>query len=908
MKPTNRLILFSLCLTMGCRTADTSSFSLKSLPFGSKSSKAEMTEEEIEENSRKFVENVKKKAARTEQEAEASIKLGQQEIIAWYQDEDDRHISKARKHFQKSLELQPTQNVEAHHGLAVVADLEKNFKEAEKQYQYALAQAPSDSKILGNLGYSYLLQNRLAESERYLLRSTQVDPTNTDAVKHLGDVYAAQGRPGEAQATYSKIMSSEAARQLASEQVKPTPEKQEESLLGKLMPGHQQQQQQVNSETNPKQPSIAELQNRAAMSRVQQPTREEFSGLPSIRPDMQHQSHSQLNPEQRLKDELAAIDRERYQNHQGSAISMNSSTGAIERSSLGSQQTRSPQPLNAREQYAQNFQQQQSGASRQAYGGNGNRQQGTALFIGREGEISNLPNQQQVVRQQQQVVRQSPTQLPQISSGQSVNSDFNPQQPPENSRFPAGPISQSQYLTQQNASHDPLQKPWSGTSTPEQQHNAQTNRAQQVGYHPQNSAAQLNETRNLGYEYPTNDQSVATPSTSAQIYSGRRNVTATPNGNPEGAPATLRQPSQQYSNPAQQFNNHPEQFNHSNQYQNPPRHQPSPNNINSPKEPSSRNAFEEASLEAARMGMGLGPGSMFPTMNQTAPQQQPGANSRWNGSSYSQPNRVLPTDMAPLDLQQAFDRPAVNSMGQQVPTSEVTNRPEQFGTASRYDAHLQQQNHQTPGQQQQLLQQQRRQQQQMEQQLGQQRMPASQQLNQQMQGAWNQRQMNLHTPAPNAPALRSPAEHGGMLPYETTSDNKPERPQGQQQFQEQQQEQQYQPQPQSQQNFSAQRPLNQNFYGQVQDRSSGENRGTQQIPGAAASNQNYIEPPPYHSSLNQSNQTNPYQQQPIIQSGYQETRPSQNEPASRSYNPPHPSSYGQLPAIVPGEKQTTTLP
>ncbi len=902
MKPTNRLILFSLCLTMGCRTADTSTFSLKSLPFGSKSSKAEMTEEEIEENSRKFVENVKKEAARTEQESEASIKLGQQEIIAWYQDENDRHIATARKHFQKSLELQPTQNVEAHHGLAVVADLEKNFKEAEKQYQYALAQAPSDSKILGNLGYSYLLQNRLAESERYLLRSTQVDPTNTDAVKHLGDVYLAQGRPGEAQATYSKIMSSEAARQLASEQVKPTPEKQEESLLGKLMPGHQQKS---NAETTPNQPSMAELQNRAAMSRVQQPAREEFSGLPRISPDMQHQSHSQYAPEQQLKDQLAAIDRERYQNHQGSAISMNSSTGAIDQSSLGSQQTRSPQPLNAREQYAQNFQQQPRD-SRQDYRGNGNRSQGTALFIGREGEISNLSNpQQQVARQQQQqVVRQSPTQLPQISSGQLVNSDFNPQQPPEGSRFPTGTISQTQYLTQQTASHDPLQKPWSGASTPEQQNNAQTNRAQQVGYHPQNPSSQQG-TRNLGYEYPTNDQSVATPSSPAQVYSGRRNVTETPNRNSPGAPASPRQASQQFSNPPQQFNNYSEQFNNSNQYQKSDQYQPSQINTNSPKAPSSRNAFEEASLEAARMGMGLGPGSMFPTMNQTAPQQQPGANSRWNGSSYSQPNRILPTDMAPVDLQQAFDRPTVNSMGQQVPTSEVTNRPEQFGTASRYDAHLQQQNYQTPGHQQQLLQQQRSQQQQMEQQLAQQRMPANQQLNQQMQGAWNQRQMSLHTPAPNAPALRSPAEHGGMLPYGTTSDNTPELPQGQQPLQEQHQEQQYQPsqpQPQSQQNFSAQRPLNQNFYGQVQDRTSGDNRTTS---GAASSNQNFVEPPPYHSSSNQVNQSNSYQQQPIIQSGYQETHPSQYEPASRSYNAPQPSSYGRLPAIVPGEKQTT---
>ncbi len=152
-----------------------------------------------------------------------SIQDGQREIAAWYSDHQPQRLTQAKEHFQNVLQRSP-QNSEAHHGIAIVADLEKNYTQAERHYQQALVQNPNNSDILGDLGYSYLLQNRLSESERYSLMALQANPANQKAQKHLGDVYAKQGKVEQAQEAYAKVMSIADAEQTAAENARKSSE------------------------------------------------------------------------------------------------------------------------------------------------------------------------------------------------------------------------------------------------------------------------------------------------------------------------------------------------------------------------------------------------------------------------------------------------------------------------------------------------------------------------------------------------------------------------------------------------------------------------------------------------------------------------------------------------------------
>ncbi|MFO1096182.1 MAG: tetratricopeptide repeat protein [Planctomycetaceae bacterium] len=80
----------------------------------------------------------------------------------------------------------------AHHLLAVIADLEGRFGDAEHHYNAALQSDPQNAVIIGDLGYSYLLQGRLALAEQYLLRARAIDPGNANVSKNLAVLSAAK--------------------------------------------------------------------------------------------------------------------------------------------------------------------------------------------------------------------------------------------------------------------------------------------------------------------------------------------------------------------------------------------------------------------------------------------------------------------------------------------------------------------------------------------------------------------------------------------------------------------------------------------------------------------------------------------------------------------------------------------
>ncbi|MCA9065027.1 MAG: tetratricopeptide repeat protein, partial [Planctomycetaceae bacterium] len=101
-------------------------------------------------------------------------------------------LDTARKLFSEVLEGAPSDPT-AHHGLAIVADLDQQWQEAQYHYQQALRSRPRDPALLGDLGYSYLLQHRDYEASRYLNQAIEIQPDHQVAYVHLAMLSLRQG-------------------------------------------------------------------------------------------------------------------------------------------------------------------------------------------------------------------------------------------------------------------------------------------------------------------------------------------------------------------------------------------------------------------------------------------------------------------------------------------------------------------------------------------------------------------------------------------------------------------------------------------------------------------------------------------------------------------------------------------
>ncbi|MCP4172708.1 MAG: hypothetical protein GY758_18255 [Fuerstiella sp.] len=117
-------------------------------------------------------------------------------------------LARARQDFQEALDLDDS-NASAHHGVAIVADLQEDWSAAEDHYKQALRQRPQDPGILNDLGYSYLLQNRYYESSQYLNQALQVAPGYEHAHINLALLSLKRGDRVGAETRLSDIYSPE---------------------------------------------------------------------------------------------------------------------------------------------------------------------------------------------------------------------------------------------------------------------------------------------------------------------------------------------------------------------------------------------------------------------------------------------------------------------------------------------------------------------------------------------------------------------------------------------------------------------------------------------------------------------------------------------------------------------------
>lgn len=104
----------------------------------------------------------------------------------------DGNMEEAKAAYQRVLNQQPN-HVIANHRLAVIADKQHDFPAAEKHYLTALRINDTEPNLLSDLGYSYLLQQRYAESEKFLKRAVEIQPAHSKALNNLGLLYGKMG-------------------------------------------------------------------------------------------------------------------------------------------------------------------------------------------------------------------------------------------------------------------------------------------------------------------------------------------------------------------------------------------------------------------------------------------------------------------------------------------------------------------------------------------------------------------------------------------------------------------------------------------------------------------------------------------------------------------------------------------
>ena len=149
----------------------------------------------------------RKSAAADESSDEAEPLIDQQMDMLLQQGQqalEQNDLAGAQQAYREILLSEPT-NAAANHGLAMAADLERRWKDAEYHYLQALKASPNDANILSDLGYSCLLQRREAEAARYLNQALAIDAKHENARVNLALLDLQQGRAEAAEQRLREI-------------------------------------------------------------------------------------------------------------------------------------------------------------------------------------------------------------------------------------------------------------------------------------------------------------------------------------------------------------------------------------------------------------------------------------------------------------------------------------------------------------------------------------------------------------------------------------------------------------------------------------------------------------------------------------------------------------------------------
>lgn len=120
----------------------------------------------------------------------------------------EQAVARDRQRFpaQAQINYDAQSPAEAYNGLGVLADLDGDPVQAQKDYRTALAIRPGMADVLNNLGYSYYLQHRWSEAEKTYHAALKAEPGYEQAWRNLGLVYVRQQRYLAALNAFERVM------------------------------------------------------------------------------------------------------------------------------------------------------------------------------------------------------------------------------------------------------------------------------------------------------------------------------------------------------------------------------------------------------------------------------------------------------------------------------------------------------------------------------------------------------------------------------------------------------------------------------------------------------------------------------------------------------------------------------
>ena len=224
-------------------------------------------------------------------------------------------LKKAKRSFLAVVKQQPN-NAAAHHRLGYIADKMEDFTMSRIHYITAMKLEPNNPDIACDLGYSYLLQNQLEESQRYLEKALTINPAHQSSLLNMASLLGKRGNYEGALAIF---------RQAGSEQ-------EAQKNIAQLFPnGRPADQAMASGNNQPNQVTQDLQQQMAALANKQ---RLEMKLRKKKRDLAQEKLAPREVPAGDINDIFAKIDREFDQKQQGSPLANPGNRGTIPPQSL----------------------------------------------------------------------------------------------------------------------------------------------------------------------------------------------------------------------------------------------------------------------------------------------------------------------------------------------------------------------------------------------------------------------------------------------------------------------------------------------------------------------------------------------------------------------------------------------
>ncbi len=237
MKSSLLTIIIGCFLLAGCQSANSLSSKLTSGLFGPSKSKHTLSSNSPNPSSPSAMQL----SSDDFREGEEALKNG--------------NLKKAKRSFLAVVKQQPS-NAAAHHRLGYIADKMEDFTMSRIHYITAMKLEPNNPDIACDLGYSYLLQNQLEESQRYLEKALTIDPNHQASLLNMASLLGKRGNYEGALAIFRQAGSEQEAQENIA-QLFPNGRP-----VDQAMASGNNQQKQPNQVTQDLQQQMADLANK----------------------------------------------------------------------------------------------------------------------------------------------------------------------------------------------------------------------------------------------------------------------------------------------------------------------------------------------------------------------------------------------------------------------------------------------------------------------------------------------------------------------------------------------------------------------------------------------------------------------------------------------------------------------